>query len=118
MEGCRLSRLINKTKSLCKICKRIIPADVVTSTNNEVWMNKECEVHGIQKVKFSNNAKWYESTRKIIPPINPSRLSKKEVQYGCPLDCGTARAALRLSCTCTPTWGRQTPESGRFPWPV
>jgi uncharacterized radical SAM superfamily Fe-S cluster-containing enzyme len=84
MEG----RPIHETTSLCKDCKEAVPAQVVALANNEVWMRKSCDVHGAQEVRLSNNAEWYERTRQTRQRAVPPRIYKKDVELGCPFDCG------------------------------
>jgi uncharacterized radical SAM superfamily Fe-S cluster-containing enzyme len=81
-------RLINETTSLCKVCKNAVPARVLALANGEVWMRKVCAEHGEQEVRLSNNAQWYERTRGIEPRRAPPRHALREVEHGCPFDCG------------------------------
>lgn len=80
--------LISETTSLCKICKNGVPAITFATPNQEVWMRKLCQTHGIQEIQISNNANWYETVRNTIPTLRPPSLVKKEIHYGCPFDCG------------------------------
>ena len=81
-------RLINDTTSLCKVCKNAVPARIVALPSGEVWMHKTCAKHGRQQVRLSNNAEWYERTRAIKQIVVPPKFVKKEVELGCPFDCG------------------------------
>lgn len=81
-------RLINETTSLCKTCKNAVPARILALPNGEVWMRKVCFEHGPQEVRLSTDAEWYERTRAIQPRLAPPRIIKKEVELGCPFDCG------------------------------
>jgi uncharacterized radical SAM superfamily Fe-S cluster-containing enzyme len=85
-------RLINETTSLCQQCKNAVPARVVASSNAEVWMHKTCPVHGPQQVRLSNNADWYERTRATPQRFAPPKFVKKEVELGCPFDCGPCQS--------------------------
>src|SRR5579871_580115 len=81
-------RLIHETSSLCRICKNAIAARVVARADETVWMRKSCPRHGRQDVQISTNARWYEETRNIKnPKVRPLRVLK-EVEHGCPFDCG------------------------------
>jgi 7,8-dihydro-6-hydroxymethylpterin dimethyltransferase len=85
------ARPLHETTSLCKHCKEAVPARVV-ALGTEVWMHKHCEQHGAQQVRLSTNAEWYEQTRAQAELTRsaamPPRQFKKDVDLGCPFDCG------------------------------
>lgn len=81
-------RLIHETTSLCRVCKNGVPARVVANPSGEVWMYKACATHGPQQVRLSSNAAWYERTRATPQLKRPPRIVKKEIEKGCPFDCG------------------------------
>lgn len=81
-------QLIHVTTSLCRVCKNAVSAQVVSLPTGEVWMRKTCEVHGPQEVRLSTSAEWYERTRAMRPKRVPPKIIKKEVEHGCPFDCG------------------------------
>jgi uncharacterized radical SAM superfamily Fe-S cluster-containing enzyme len=81
-------RLLHTTTSLCRSCKEAVPASVVALASNEVVMRKACPQHGAQEVRLSTNAAWYEQTRAVKQRFAPPRVIKKEVEHGCPFDCG------------------------------
>ncbi|HEU0029991.1 MAG TPA: radical SAM protein [Kofleriaceae bacterium] len=81
-------RLLHETTSLCKTCKEAVPARVLALASGEVWMHKVCDAHGAQSVRLSNNAAWYERTRETRQRPVPPKLVKKEIEHGCPFDCG------------------------------
>jgi uncharacterized radical SAM superfamily Fe-S cluster-containing enzyme len=83
-----MTRELHTTTSLCRSCKEAVPASVVALDNNEVWMRKTCAVHGGQEVRLSTNAAWYEQTRATRQRQVPPAVMKKEVDHGCPFDCG------------------------------
>ena len=79
---------IHQTTSLCKVCKNGIPTRIVEFPNGDVWMKKRCDVHGQQDIQISNDAEWYKQTRAYQTPKSPPKTFHKEVEYGCPFDCG------------------------------
>jgi uncharacterized radical SAM superfamily Fe-S cluster-containing enzyme len=81
-----VERLLHETTSLCQHCKNAVPAQVM-AVGNEVHMRKRCKVHGPQSVMLSDDAGWYERTRAIPTPPAPP-VVRKEVEHGCPFDCG------------------------------
>lgn len=84
-------RLLHTTTSLCRSCKEAIPASVV-ALGAEVWMKKSCGEHGAQEVRLSTNVEWYEQTRAVKQRFTPPRVFKKEIEDGCPFDCGPCTA--------------------------
>jgi 7,8-dihydro-6-hydroxymethylpterin dimethyltransferase len=81
-------RLLHTTTSLCKTCKEAVGASVVATMSDEVWMRKSCEQHGAQDVRISTSAAWYERTRATKQHQVRPAIVKKEVEHGCPFDCG------------------------------
>jgi uncharacterized radical SAM superfamily Fe-S cluster-containing enzyme len=93
-------RLINETTSLCRECKNAVAARVVALADNTVWMRKRCEEHGAQEVQLSDDAEWYERTRKIRPIDSWPNKNVRPMDEGCPFDCGPCeshRQKVRLS---------------------
>ncbi len=81
-------RLLNTTTSLCRTCKEAITASIVVLPSDEVWMKKTCAEHGAQEVRISTSAAWYERVRETKQTYTAPRVVKKEVEHGCPFDCG------------------------------
>ncbi len=88
----KTDRVLHVTTSLCRTCKEAVPASVVALANAEVWMRKTCGDHGPQEVRLSTNAAWYEETRALKQRFAPPRVVKKEIEDGCPFDCGPCTA--------------------------
>src|SRR5437660_4231847 len=80
-------RLIHETTGLCQVCKNALPARVV-DVAGEAWMRKTCPQHGPQEVRLSTSAEWYEKARAVSPRLSPPRGKLREVEHGCPFDCG------------------------------
>ncbi|MBI3891583.1 MAG: radical SAM protein [Candidatus Wallbacteria bacterium] len=81
-------RVLHETTSLCSRCKNAVEALVVAVPEGEVWMRKSCEEHGRQDVRLSDDASWYESTRTLMPATAAPARTMREVEHGCPFDCG------------------------------
>jgi hypothetical protein len=81
-------RLLHETTSLCRACKSAVPARVVETPAGEVFMKKACATHGPQEVRLSTDAGWYERTRAIGSRTAPPKRVRREVEHGCPYDCG------------------------------
>lgn len=82
-----LERVIHETTSLCRQCRNAVPARVV-DVDGEAWMRKRCPAHGEQQVRLSTSAAWYEETRAFAPPEARPAHVRREVEHGCPFDCG------------------------------
>ena len=80
-------RLLHTTTSLCKTCKEAVGASVV-AIGDDVWMKKSCAQHGAQDVRISTSVSWYERTRATKQSFSSPKVFKKEVELGCPFDCG------------------------------
>jgi uncharacterized radical SAM superfamily Fe-S cluster-containing enzyme len=78
---------LHDTTSLCRTCHAGIDARVV-ARGDEVWMLKRCPTHGDSEVRLSTNAAWYRATRSIPSVLVPPPRVSKEVEHGCPFDCG------------------------------
>src|SRR5688572_18434614 len=85
-------RLLHRTTSLCRDCRNAIPADIVATVAGEVWMRKECGDHGAQEVRLSTSVAWYEQTRAIAQHKVGPRAKRREIELGCPFDCGPCEA--------------------------
>lgn len=81
-------RLLHETTSLCKVCKAALPARVVATERGEVWMRKRCPAHGDQEARLSTDADWYQQTRAIMPVDARPAIVRRDIQHGCPFDCG------------------------------
>lgn len=78
--------LLQTTSSLCSLCKRSLPAQIVQH-EGRVYLQKECPEHGRRTVLLASDASWYSETMGY-----PARLvaphQRKPVEQGCPFDCG------------------------------
>ncbi len=84
-------RLIHETTSLCAVCKIALAASVTANERGEAIMTKRCPTHGAQSVRLSTNAAWYERTR-AIPSVASPPPTTREIEHGCPFDCGPCTA--------------------------
>lgn len=78
--------LLRTTTSLCRRCKRSLPAEV-RQVEGRVVMYKSCPEHGPQEVLVSPNAAWYEKTVRFAPTLRAPAF-RNQVTQGCPFDCG------------------------------
>ena len=75
------------TKSLCGVCKVAVDAKIIIR-DGAIYFDKFCPTHGHQECLVSSSAEWYLDCLSFIAPnIAPKRVMK-EIQQGCPFDCG------------------------------
>ncbi|MFH1156941.1 MAG: radical SAM protein [Pseudomonadota bacterium] len=84
--------------SLCPVCLERIPARRVCHTNHEVFLEKECPVHGRFSTRTWNGPPDFLAwARPKIPfyPLAPLT----QTDQGCPFDCGLCPGHRQRSCT-------------------
>ena len=88
----------NTTASVCSTCFKQIEAKIVFK-NNQVYMDKWCPNHGMQRVLISDDAEYYRLGREVFvkKPEMPQRFNS-EMHYGCPYDCGLCPDHMQHSC--------------------
>ncbi len=82
------SRLLRQTTSLCGTCRQSVPAEI-HEEQGRIVMHKHCDAHGMQRTLISSDAAWYHRTLQWNAKLEPPRVVAREVQQGCPFDCGT-----------------------------
>ncbi|MBK9035400.1 MAG: radical SAM protein [Myxococcales bacterium] len=92
VEPATADALLHQTTSLCRTCREAIPADIVATDADEVWMRKRCADHGQQDVRISTDVAWYQRTRAIAQHKVGPRANKRPIELGCPFDCGPCEA--------------------------
>ncbi len=90
---------IGKTASVCPVCLRRIPAEKVLGADGNIYMEKECFEHGhfstlLWEGDWESYRAWAagDSGRKVLP------VRAKEVEKGCPYDCGLCQNHERDGC--------------------
>lgn len=81
-------KIIERTKSICPVCKRIIDAEIFEE-ENEIKIRKTCPVHGEFVDKYWEDAQLYKKMKKYEfkgPGILNPNISDEGVN--CPFDCG------------------------------
>lgn len=86
------------TSSVCTHCLRPVEAKILIKQNN-VYMDKWCPAHGIERVLISDDADYYRLCREVYvkPPEMPERFNT-DMRYGCPYDCGLCPDHMQHSC--------------------
>ena len=90
--------LIGRTKSVCPVCLRVLPADKLTGADGNIYMEKTCPEHGtfstlIWEAGMADYMRWSLSSSVNEPPVHGKKKEK-----GCPYDCGLCEDHLRKGC--------------------
>jgi uncharacterized radical SAM superfamily Fe-S cluster-containing enzyme len=77
---------LTTTQSLCRTCRRLIPAQVILE-DGSVWFHKICPEHGFQKARVHGDADAY---LKLGDYHSPATIPQEfaTASHGCPDSCG------------------------------
>lgn len=85
------------TLSLCSTCLRRVDAKIVFENGN-VFMMKNCNEHGFEKVLIATDIEYYKSIRNYNKPSETPLKFNTKTHYGCPYDCGLCQDHEQHSC--------------------
>lgn len=85
------------TASLCPVCLARVPA-VYLPRGDQVWLVKTCPEHGRSAVPVWRGAPAWETWRRPKTP-SPPPLAFRQVEHGCPHDCGLCPEHRQHTCT-------------------
>ncbi len=86
-----------QTMSLCEECLGLVPAKILIE-DNDVYYQKRCNDHGVQKTKVSSDAAYFKICKDYIKPGDRPLVYQTRTDYGCPLDCGLCPDHEQHSC--------------------
>jgi uncharacterized radical SAM superfamily Fe-S cluster-containing enzyme len=86
-----------QTQSLCGHCRKLVPAKILIS-GDEVWYEKRCREHGVQKVLVSSDADYYRAELSFLKPGDRPLKIQSKTEFGCPYDCGLCADHEQHSC--------------------
>jgi uncharacterized radical SAM superfamily Fe-S cluster-containing enzyme len=86
-----------QTQSLCGECLKPVPAKILIS-GDEVWYEKRCRDHGVQKVLVSTDADYYRAELSFLKPGDRPLAVQTRTEFGCPFDCGLCPDHEQHSC--------------------
>lgn len=87
---------LNKTTSLCPVCLKPIPA-AYTARDDEVWLVKDCPVHGHSEVRFWHGVEHFRQQNRPHPAQPPPK-PLGQTSRGCPYDCGLCEQHRQATC--------------------
>jgi hypothetical protein len=86
-----------QTTSLCASCLELVPAKIIIE-GDDVWYQKRCPAHGVQKVLVSTDAAYFKTCFDYLKPADRPLKPQTTTDYGCPLDCGLCPDHEQHSC--------------------
>ena len=86
-----------QTLSLCEECLSLVPAKILIE-DSDVYYQKRCNEHGVQKTKVSTDAAYFKICKDYIKPGDRPLVYQTRTDYGCPLDCGLCPDHEQHSC--------------------
>lgn len=88
---------LGQTTSLCEECSGLVPAKVIVQ-EGQVYYQKRCPSHGVQKTLVSTDADYYQLAKSFLKPGDRPRFFHSQTDYGCPFDCGLCPDHEQHSC--------------------
>jgi len=82
---------------MCEECLDLVPTKVIIE-GDDVYYQKRCRSHGVQKTKVSSDSLYFKSTKEFIKPGDRPLKFQTKTDYGCPLDCGLCPDHEQHSC--------------------
>ena len=86
-----------QTTSLCETCLDLVPTKILIEGDN-VFFQKRCIEHGVQKTLVSTDAAYYRKCRDYLKPADIPLAFQSRTQFGCPYDCGLCPDHEQHSC--------------------
>ncbi len=88
---------LGQTTSMCEKCMGLVPAKIIRE-GNEIYYQKRCRKHGVQKTLVSNDAEYYLTVKDYLKPGDMPLYPQTKTDYGCPYDCGLCPDHEQHSC--------------------
>lgn len=86
-----------ETMSVCGECLMPVPAKIEIR-DGEVWYEKRCHSHGVQKVLVSTDVAFFKWQKDFLKPGDRPNEFQTRTDYGCPYDCGLCPDHEQHSC--------------------
>lgn len=87
-----------QTTSLCETCLAPVPTKILIDDNKDVYFQKRCREHGVQKTLVSSDADYYRRQKEYLKPGDRPLQVQTKTDYGCPFDCGLCADHEQHSC--------------------
>ena len=86
-----------QTTSMCETCHALVPAKILIE-GDDVFYEKRCRLHGVQKTRISSDARYYRWQRDFLKPGDRPKALAMRTEFGCPYDCGLCPDHEQHSC--------------------
>ena len=86
-----------QTTSMCETCHALAPAKICIE-GDDVFYEKRCKQHGVQKTRISSDARFYRWQRDFLKPGDRPEAPQTRTEFGCPYDCGLCPDHEQHSC--------------------
>jgi 7,8-dihydro-6-hydroxymethylpterin dimethyltransferase len=86
-----------QTTSMCATCLTLVPAKITFEGQN-VYYQKRCPTHGVEKVLVSSDADYYKLCFEYLKPGDRPLRPQTTTDFGCPYDCGLCPDHEQHSC--------------------
>jgi len=86
-----------QTTSMCEVCHELVPAKICIE-GDDVFYEKRCKQHGVQKTRISSDARFYRWQRDFLKPGDRPEAPQTRTEFGCPYDCGLCPDHEQHSC--------------------
>ncbi|MBU1056477.1 MAG: radical SAM protein [Proteobacteria bacterium] len=80
-------KLLGITQSTCPVCRELVPTKLL-NINNDLYFEKLCPVHGINKVFVRADVNDYIKTLHYVKPASQPVKSYGNAEMPCPKGCG------------------------------
>jgi tetraether lipid synthase len=97
MRSLKSSVFYGQTTSLCETCLDLVPTKILIE-GNDVFYQKRCQTHGVQKTLVSTDAAYYRRCRDYLKPADIPLQFQSRTHHGCPYDCGLCPDHEQHSC--------------------
>ena len=81
---------IKDTRSLCPVCFKSLDAEVFEE-DGKIWIQKECDEHGVFKNTYWSDAEFYKKMQKFVPSNTAVENPIVNKEGGCPHSCGLCK---------------------------
>jgi uncharacterized radical SAM superfamily Fe-S cluster-containing enzyme len=89
--------LLELTKSICPVCKRLLDAEV-NARDGRVYLRKRCPEHGPFEALVYSDADRYVAQQRFNKPGTYPAATQTEIRDGCPHDCGLCPDHRQHTC--------------------
>ncbi|MCP5087058.1 MAG: radical SAM protein [Rhodobacteraceae bacterium] len=88
---------LGQTMSMCEKCLALVPTKIIRQSE-DIFYQKRCPEHGVQKTRISSDADYYLACRDYIKPGDRPLQFQTRTNLGCPHDCGLCPDHEQHSC--------------------